>query len=143
MNLFVLGLLGCWLVDSVENKVTDAVDQQGLEALDGAKTVVQAAEASPGKRRVLRLISRLERDIESGERTGLNGNVVAELVKRIANDGTISGIEAGAVEDAYRAIVDDTLGTREGGRRGRQGAEEPAPEEPATEPPPEDPMTEN
>ena len=124
MTLLLVSVVGCSWFESLEEDLTTRVADQGIAALDDARTVVKAAGDSPGKRRVLKMLRRLESDIKSGKRTGLNGNVVAEIVKRVANDGTISGIEAGAVEDAYRAIIDDDLKKRKRGKR-KSGDDQP------------------
>lgn len=103
----MLTTLGCGLVDWFTDKVDETVDQQGIDALESAIAVVKEAEASPARKRVLKIMRRLRRDIDADEKGGINGNVVAAIVKKVASDGSITGIEAGAVEDAYNALVKD------------------------------------
>ncbi|MEO0606532.1 MAG: hypothetical protein AAF211_34210 [Myxococcota bacterium] len=112
-------LFGCQeAIDWITGKVDDTVDSQGIEALEKAKALVEEAESSPGKRRVMRLIRRLRSEIDKDKTSGLNGNVIAAAVQRVARDGTISSTEAGLVEDAYQQFLDGKVGR--GGRRGKR-----------------------
>jgi len=127
MLLVFLSLTGCELYEWVTGTVTETVADQGIDALDNARDLVSKAESSPGKRRVMRVIRRLKREIDSGERSGLNGNLFAAAVEEVAKDGTISSTEAGIVEDAFAKLLDGDVGR---GRRGRRGG---ADEDPPTE----------
>lgn len=118
--LLVVMLLGCEVVEWITGSVDESVDSSGLEALEEAKSLVQDAESSAGKRRVLRVIRRLSSEIRRDETIGLGGNLVAAAVSRVARDGEISNTEAGLVEDAYQRFLDGKIGR---GRKGRRGAD--------------------
>lgn len=97
------GLLGCSYIEDFSAKVEDG----GVDALESARSTVRQAEASPAKRRVLKIVRQLRSDINRGKEFGLKGNGLALLVQRAAEDGEITGIEAGAIEDAYHALAGD------------------------------------
>ncbi|MEN0068554.1 MAG: hypothetical protein AAGA48_40925 [Myxococcota bacterium] len=109
MLLVIFSLVGCELYEWATGSVNEAVSSQGIDALEGARDVVKAAESSPGKRRVLRIIRKLKSEIDAGERSGFNGNVFAAAVERVAKDGIISSTEAGIVEDAYQKFLDGDI----------------------------------
>lgn len=131
MLLVVGSLVGCGLFEEATTALDEKVADQGIEALRDARETVRQAEASPGKRRVLRVMRKLIAEIDSGQRSGFNGNLFAAAVTRAANDGAISSVEAGVVEDAYMRLLGGEV------RAGRRGARPERPE-PNGPPPAED-----
>jgi len=136
MLLLFVSLNGCGLYEWVTGTVEQSVANQGIEALDGARELVRQAEESPGRRRVLRVIRRLESEIDAGERSGLNGNLFAAAVDKVANDGTITSTEAGMVEDAFAKLLGGEIGRGKRGKRRQERRDAAASDE-------ADPVTEN
>lgn len=130
--MVLLSLLGCDAYEWLTGTVTETVATQGIEALDNAREQVKAAESSPGKRRVMRVIRKLKSEIDAGEHSGFNGNLFAAAVEEVAKDGVISNTEAGVVEDAYQRILDGDLSRRRKAKRKAEDAE-PSPDKSAIE----------